>query len=137
VNSIGLAVALIVGGAFGLPLVGLYPAGLEPSYGIVLLVLALFGILVSVVAGKARGLFWAALLTAFFLAGCGRSLLIHPPVTSSDRAYYNSNPSDRTLTVVGVVSAEPVFSDRSQRLRITARSILLTVWAIRAPSRTR
>src|SRR6266566_2869834 len=122
-NSIGLAAALLCGSAIGLVLVGLYPAGLDPVYGIIILSLAFATLLPFLLARGSKRAVWICLLTAFVLAGCGRALLIHPPVTPDDLAYYDAPPIKPSVRVIGVVSAEPVFSDRSQRLRISARSI--------------
>src|SRR5437762_2070911 len=145
VSSIGLAVGLVCGSALGLLLISLYPAGLDPNYGIIILALALAALLASILGWgtttQARRTMWAGLLMAFVFIGCGRALLIHPPVTPSDLAYYNSGAQkvsgttivtptsttrDAVVVVTGLVSAEPVFSDRSQRLRISARSIELS-----------
>src|SRR5438045_6755826 len=84
VSSIGLAVGLVCGSGFGLLLVSLYPAGLDPTYGIIILALALAALLTSLLGWgtttQARRAVRAALLLAFVLIGCGRALLIHPPV---------------------------------------------------------
>src|SRR3954463_10100517 len=98
-NSIGLAVALVCGSALGLLVVGLYPAGLDPNYGQILLVLALATAIPAILARASNRLLWTSLLIGFFLLGVGRSLLIHPPVTSADLAYYNSAPSGPFVTV--------------------------------------
>ena len=125
-SSIGPAIALVCGSALGLLLTDLYPAGLDHVFGTTLLALAIAALLASFL-GRGDGRFVStALCTAFALFGCGRALLIHAPVTSADLAFYNAAPSATTVTVTGQVSAEPVHSDRSQRLRISARSIVVS-----------
>src|SRR6476660_5271028 len=122
-NSIGLAVALVCGSALGLLVTDLYPAGLNPNYGQLLFLLALAAAVPAILARTNKRLLWTSLLIGFFLLGVGRSLLIHPPVTSTDVAYYNSSPLGPYVIVTGVISAEPVLSYRSPRLRLSARTI--------------
>jgi competence protein ComEC len=122
-NSIGLAVAVVCGVALGLVILAGYPDGLDTLYGWVLLGFALAAALPAIIARSNRRALWTSLLVAFALAGAGRALLIHPPVTSSDLAYFNSTATGPTVEVEGVISAEPTFSDRAQSARISAVSI--------------
>ncbi len=66
-------------------------------------------------------------MAAFAPLGCGRALVIHPPATSTDLAYYNTPISSTgpPIQVVGVVTGEPLLADRSQSLRISAETIRL------------
>lgn len=50
-------------------------------------------------------------------------MLIHPPVTASDLAYYNGPASGANVTVIGRVAADPVYGDRWQRLRVSAEAV--------------
>lgn len=134
-NSIGLAVAIIIGGACGLLIIGRYPAGLDPAYGAMLLALAYAASMAALLAKGHSRACWTGLFLMSWLIGCGLALMTHHPITQGDLAYYNgpaSGPASgeatdasrqTAVTVEGVVSSEPVFSDRSQRLRISAQTI--------------
>ncbi|MEO8288797.1 MAG: ComEC/Rec2 family competence protein [Chloroflexota bacterium] len=122
-NSIGLALSILGGCLLGLLLMSLHPAGLDPVYGLLLLALSAAAILAAFFARGSRRTFWVSLLAAFTLLGVGRTLLMHPPLTPDDLAYYNASPSSPPVAIVGEVSGEPVLSDRSQRLRISVRII--------------
>jgi competence protein ComEC len=52
-------------------------------------------------------------------------MLIHPPVTAADLAYYNGERDSPRMAIVGQVVAEPAYSDRSQRLRVAAQLVRL------------
>ncbi len=122
-NSIGLAVAVVCGVALGLVMLAGYPGGLDTGYGWALLGLALAATMAATIARSNRRPLWTGLLVAFALAGLGRALLTHPPVTSADLAYYNSSPTGPTVEVQGIISSEPTFSDRAQSVRISATGI--------------
>ena len=122
-NSIGFAVSLLVGCAVGVMVVGQYPSGLDPAYGYILLSLALALLLPIFLSRESKKAYWAGLFLLAGLAGCGWAMLIHPPVTAADLAYYNGERDSPRLAVVGQVVAEPAYSDRSQRLRIAAQLV--------------
>jgi competence protein ComEC len=125
-NSIGLAIALLCGNALGLLILGRRPEGLEAAYGFGLLGLAVAATLPAIIARGNRRAVWSSLLVAFAVAGCGRALLTHPPVTPDDLAYYNGangTPAGPIITVAGVISSEPVFSDKAQTIRVSAHTI--------------
>src|SRR5687768_5373055 len=65
-----------------------------------------------------------ALFLAFVLAGCGRALLIHPPIDPSDLAFYNGDERSPKVSITGVVSSEPVLTDRSQRVRVKSEELV-------------
>jgi competence protein ComEC len=122
-NSIGLAIAVLCGNALGLLILGRRADGLDPAYGFGLLGLAIAATLASLAGRGNQRVVWSGLIVAFALAGCGRALLTHPPITPGDLAYYNGTPAGPIVTVEGVISAEPVFADQSQTIRVSARSI--------------
>jgi competence protein ComEC len=107
--------------------------GIESAYGQAVLLIALFGIVPLAIAWPDRHTRWACLLTMAALGGCGTALLIHPPVTPGDLAYYNQQPGAARMLVLGVVTGEPVFTDRSQRLRVSAEEIRLSGESIPHP----
>ncbi len=122
-NSIGWSLAWIVGCAIGLAAISQHPDGLESRYGWLLLALAVCTVVLLLAARGDRRATGACALLVFALAGCGRALLIHPPVTASDLAYYNGPASGATVTVIGRVTADPVYGDRWQRLRVSAEAV--------------
>lgn len=126
-SSINLAVMLVCGCGIGVLVLGRYPDGLDPFSGYVMLGLAACSLVCALVSKRSRKLYWASLLIAFALLGCGRSLAIHPPANRSDLAFYNyiSNPATLppTFLVAGSISAEPVYSDKSQQVRVSAESL--------------
>jgi competence protein ComEC len=123
VNSIWLAAAIVCGAAAGLQIIGLFPAGLAPDSGTLLLLLGMIAIVLALATRGYDRPFWSCLVVGCFIAALGRTLLIHAPVTPADVAFYNSLPEAPPVAVTGVVAAEPILSDRSQRLRISARTI--------------
>lgn len=123
-DTIRCTIAWLAGCAAGLFLIDRHPGGLEPVYGWLMLLLALLALVPLILAHSNRHFSMAAWILIALLAALGRTLLIHPPVTPRDLAYYNSNLS--ATQVVGIVSAEPAFSDRSQRLRISAQTVRLS-----------
>jgi competence protein ComEC len=127
VSAINLAMALMCGCGVGLLVLGLYPGGLDPAPGLIMVLLALCAGTCAIMAGRDRRVRWASMLIAFAVGGCGSALLTHPPANASDLAYYNSRSDadvERLETeMVGIVSAEPAPGDRSQRVRISAETI--------------
>ncbi|MDQ3706694.1 MAG: ComEC family competence protein [Chloroflexota bacterium] len=124
-NSIGFVVAWIAGCAAGLMLHLLRSEGLEQSYGIAVLFLAaLVGIPITL-GWQQKHLRWAGLWLLACLAGAGWTLLWHPPPGPHDLAYYNGTHESTPVQITAIVSAEPVYRDRSQRLRLSARSLVL------------
>ncbi|HEX8217841.1 MAG TPA: DUF4131 domain-containing protein [Chloroflexia bacterium] len=124
-NSIGFVVAWVAGCVAGLFLHLLHPEGLEPVYGVVVLALSAAAILATIIGWEQKRLRWAGLLLVAALAGAGRTLLVHPPLTPADLAHYNGTDDSTPVRVVAYVSGEPVYRDRSQRLRLTANSLTL------------
>jgi competence protein ComEC len=118
-------VALLVGGAAGLILTGRHPAGLESRYGLALLALALLLVLPLRIAGSHRPTKWSCLLLMSALFGCGLALLRHPPITPAHLAYYNDLAGEHPVMVAGHVAAEPVYTDKTQRLRVAAELLTL------------
>lgn len=83
-------------------------------------------LIVPLVLGlRVRRARWCGLLLLALLAGLGRTLFIHPPVTASDLSFYNGSDKAQAVRVTGVVEAEPVYGDTYQRLRIGVHSLLL------------
>ncbi len=124
-NSIGFVVAWVAGCVVGLCLHLLRPEGLEPIYGTSMLALALVTGIPTALGWEQKRLRWAGLWLLALLAGAGRTLLVHPPLTPGDLAYYNGTDNSAPVRVTAYVSGEPVYRDRSQRLRLTARSLTL------------
>jgi len=122
-SSVGLAVALLVGTGVGLLAIGQHPDGLEPGHGWAALALALACFIPLAIGWTDRRTRWACLLLMVGLVGGGRALLTHPPITPSDLAYYNGEPGSARVAIVGSVAAEPLYRDRLQRVRVSARSI--------------
>jgi len=65
----------------------------------------------------------ATLVCLLVLGGCGSALLIRPPITSADLAYYNTPADGPGVLVIGAISNEPVVTDRSQRFRFSAEQL--------------
>ncbi|HUP28306.1 MAG TPA: ComEC/Rec2 family competence protein [Chloroflexia bacterium] len=124
-NTVGCAIALLVGTAVGLFVLGRYPSGLDPSYGICLICLGVLAGLLALLWRRERRVLWGGLLLMFALAGTGKALIVHVPVTSANLAYYNSEQDGDRVEVRGVVAGEPVPTDRAQRLRLKAETIRL------------
>lgn len=124
-NSIGVIVAWIVGCVVGLVLHLLHPEGLEQTYSLAMLMLAAFAIVATFLGRGEKRLRWTGLIVVAILAGAGWSLRVHPPSTSNDLAYYNGTEESVPIQITAYVSAEPVYRDRSQRLRLTARALTL------------
>jgi hypothetical protein len=122
-NSIGFVVAWVAGCVAGLFVHLLRPEGLEPVYGLLVLALAGAAVLPTALGWEQKRLRWTGLLLVALLAGAGRTLLVHPPLTPGDLAYYNGSEASAPVRIVAYVSGEPVYRDRSQRLRLTARSL--------------
>lgn len=125
-NTIGCIVAWLVGVWLGLSLANRYPAGLEDTSAITILLVALFLVLPLLIAWDDRRLRWACLLFICALAGCGRALLVHPPVTPGDIAFYNGVENSSPVLVIGAISGEPTLLDQYQRVRITAEGVRLS-----------
>jgi competence protein ComEC len=139
--------AFIGGCLLGMALMSGHPSGLDSRYGIALLVLALLLVVpaftaysprtqsqasapVEAVTGVAGttgvgGVWWVCILLMAVLAGCGRTLLIHPPVGPADLAFYNDSVPGQQVVITGRVSGEPVNTDRAQRIRLAAEYLKL------------
>lgn len=122
-NSIGFVIAWVAGCVAGLVLHLLRPQGLEPSYGYWLMALAVFAAVSTALGWEQRQLRWAGLWLVALLAGAGWTVRSHPPPGPADLAYYNGASGAAPVRITAHVSAEPVYRDRSQRLRLTARSL--------------
>ena len=123
-TPIGISLGFISGCAIGLFALSFYPSGLDAGYGWALIGLALVTALPIWLAWHERRVRLACLFLAFMLAGCGRALLIHPPIDTSDLAFYNGDERSPKVSVTGVISSEPVLTDRSQRVRIKSEEIV-------------
>ncbi|MDQ5823979.1 MAG: ComEC family competence protein [Chloroflexota bacterium] len=124
-NSIGFVVAWVAGCAAGLMLHLLRPEGLDQTYGTAVLVLAALVAIPITLGWQQKHLRWTGLWLLALLAGAGRTLLMHSPPGPGDLAFYNGTEDSAPVRVTAVVSAEPVYRDRSQRLRLSARSLVL------------
>ncbi|HEY0068693.1 MAG TPA: ComEC/Rec2 family competence protein [Chloroflexia bacterium] len=124
-NSIGFVVAWVAGCAAGLLLHLLHPEGIERSFGTWLVALAGVAIVPTVLGWEQKRVRWAGLWLVALLAGAGHALQVHPPPGPGDLAYYNGTDDSAPVQITGYVSAEPVYQDRSQRLRLTVRSLKL------------
>jgi competence protein ComEC len=125
-----MAVSLVCGCGLGLLLLAQYPGGLDPTYGLALLALALGAAICAFILRGDRQFSQFVLVLTFFMVGCGLGLLQHTPATSSDVAFYNAPQSadDQSVTFVtltGKVTGEPTLADRSQTLRVSAEAIRL------------
>jgi competence protein ComEC len=125
VSSVGLAVALLIASEIGLIVIDQHPAGLDARYGWLILALSLFTFVPLLLGWPDKRERWGSILLIAALLGCGRALLIHPPITDRDLAYYNAAPDSPRVFVTGSISGEPAYTDRSQRLRVSARTIQL------------
>lgn len=123
-NSIGAIVAWLVGCACGLAIIDMRPGGLEPLYGRLMLGAAFLALLPLWLGWSNRRTRWASIFLLALLAGGGRTMLVRPPISPADLAFYNSSERSTTVQVTGVVSAEPVAGDTFQRIRVSSRSIL-------------
>ncbi|MDQ3929369.1 MAG: ComEC family competence protein [Chloroflexota bacterium] len=124
-NSIGVIVAWITGCVAGLLVHLQRPEGLEPSYGYWLIALAALTVVPTTLGWEQRRLRWAGLWMMALLAGAGWTLRSHPPPGPTDLAYYNGLTGAAPIQITAYVGAEPIYHDRSQRLRLTARSLEL------------
>ena len=124
-NSIGFVVAWVAGCVAGLFLHLLHPEGIEREYGTWLLALAGVAIVPTVLGWEQKRVRWAGLWLFALLAGAGHALQVHPPPGPGDLAYYNGTNDSAPVQITGNVSAEPVYRDRSQRLRLTVHSLKL------------
>jgi predicted membrane metal-binding protein len=124
-HIVGWCACWVIGCATGLLVAGRNSAGIEPAYGQAVLLLAFIGIVPLAIAWPHWRARWACLLTIAALGGCGSALLIHPPATPAELAYHNQASGSAHVMVVGVITGEPVFTDRSQRLRLSAAEIKL------------
>jgi competence protein ComEC len=122
-NTVGWCLAWITGCAIGLFASGKSSAGIEPIYGQIILALGVVCILPLILAWRDRQMRWICLLTMALLGGCGSALLVRPPVTSADLAYYNTPTDGPDVMVIGTISNEPVFTDRAQRFRFSAEQM--------------
>jgi competence protein ComEC len=123
VNSIGLITAWIAGCGIGLLVVGRRPDGLDAKYGAALLVLALLALLLAALARREKWVACSCLFVVAALAGCGRAILIHPPITPATLSFYNTPEEGPPVTVVGRVVEDSVILDRLQRVRIGAEEL--------------
>jgi competence protein ComEC len=123
-NSIGFVVAWVAGCAAGLSLHLLRPEGLEQTYGTWVLALAALASIPIALGWRQKHVRWAGLWLFALLAGAGHTLLMHPPPGPGDLAYYNGTDDSATVRITAYVSAEPVYRDRSQRLRLSARLLV-------------
>src|SRR5438132_19286 len=115
-NSIPFIVAWVLGCTAGLLIVDRYQQGLDPSLSLPLLVLGLACVPAMLLNRKSKRLVFTALCLSLFLFGVARALSTHPLVTENDLAYYNSSSNSPPLQVWGVVAAEPVAADKTQRV---------------------
>ncbi|HKP54507.1 MAG TPA: ComEC/Rec2 family competence protein [Chloroflexia bacterium] len=122
-NTVGWCLTWITGCVIGLFAVGRDSAGIEPLYGQIILALGAICILPLILAWRDRQTRWLCLMAMAFLGGCGSALLTRPPITPSDLAYYNTPEDGPTMLVTGAISSEPVFTDRSQRVRFSAEQM--------------
>ncbi|HEX8231027.1 MAG TPA: ComEC/Rec2 family competence protein [Chloroflexia bacterium] len=123
-NSIGFVVAWIAGCTAGLVLHLSRPEGLDKTFGTWVLGLAALAVIPLALGWREKRLRWAGLWLLALLAGAGRTLLIHSPAGPSDLAYYNGTEDSAHVRITAIVSAEPVYRDRSQRLRLSAKSLV-------------
>jgi competence protein ComEC len=124
-NSIGFIVAWLAGCVLGLLLMEGYPRGLNSSYGLALIVCGILILVPLRVGWEDKRVRWACLFLLAGLWGCGRALLVHPPVTQSYLAYYNSTAKTAQVRLIGTISDEPLLLDRWQRVRVSAEQIFL------------
>ena len=124
-TPIGISLGFISGCAIGLFALSFYPLGLDSGYGWALIALALATALPTWLAWDDRRVRLACLTLAFMLAGCGRALLIQPPIDASDLAFYNGDERSPKVNITGTINSEPILSDRSQRVRIKSEEIVL------------
>lgn len=124
-NTVSWSLCWIVGTAAGLWLAGRAEGGLEPVYGQAMLLLALACTLPAAISWRDRQTRWAALLLMALTGSCGAGLLTNPPVTPADIAYYNTQASGPPLLIIGTMRNEPVSTDRSLRVRVSAEQVRL------------
>ena len=124
-NSIGFVVAWLAGCSLGLLLMDRYPSGLDSRYGLALFAFGLLLVAPMRIAWEDKRARWLCLFLLAGLCGFGRALLIHPPVTQSDLAFYNAIPKSAQVRVIGTVAEQPVLLDRWQRMRVSAEQVFL------------
>jgi competence protein ComEC len=124
-HSVRLAVSFASGCAAGLVIAALRPAGVPPYFGIALLACASVAAIAGIAGRPSDRVVTIAGVAAAAILGMALALLAHPPLTSAHLSYYNGAEGGGPVTVVGRVSAGPVQTDRSQRLRISALSLVL------------
>lgn len=124
-NSIGVVLTWLGGCALGLFLADMHPSGIEPLYTGLLIGLSLCVLLPMCLAWSDKRGRWASIFLLAVLAGCGRALLVHPPISPGDLAFYNGDAHSPVVQVRGEVAAEPVVGDTYQRLRIHGTAISL------------
>ncbi len=123
-NSIGIIVAWVAGCAAGLVLHLLRPEGLDKSYGAWVLGLAAVTSVPIALGWQQKSVRWVGAWLLALLAGAGWTLLGHPPPGPADLSFYNGTDNSAPVQITAFVSAEPVYRDRSQRLRLSARSLV-------------
>jgi competence protein ComEC len=102
-----------------------YPSGLDSAPSEFLFALALFLVLPLWLAWGDRHVRWSCFFIICALAGCGRAMLVHPPVTPNDISFYNGKDNSPPLLVTGTISGEPALTDQFQRVRVTAEAVRL------------
>ena len=122
-NTVGWCLAWVGGSVAGLLTVEKYSMGIEPIYGQGLLLVGAMCAVPMMLGWTDKRLRHICIISMAALGGCGSALLLRPPITPLDLAYYNSPESGPDILVVGVVRSEPVFTDRSQRLIISAELV--------------
>lgn len=125
-NSIGAVLAWLGGCALGLFLADMHPSGIEPAYAGLLIGLSGCALLPLVLAWRDKRIRWASIFLLAVLAGCGRALLVHPPTSPGDLAFYNGDTHSAAVRVSGEVAAEPAVGDTYQRLRVHGVAITLS-----------
>lgn len=118
-------IAWLCGCVVGMALMSLHPAGLNPGYGVGVAALGALAVAPTLLVRKHVPSFLVCVAVVGFLLGSGRTLITHMPVTPLDLAYYNKEEGSARVLVTGVISEEPQLRDRSQRVRLKARSVRL------------
>ncbi|HET9493294.1 MAG TPA: ComEC/Rec2 family competence protein [Chloroflexia bacterium] len=124
-HSVQFAVSFVLGCGVGLFVAGLRPGGIPPHYGWALLACAALAALAGLVGRPSGRALAAAGVVSSVLFGAALTLLAHPPLTPSNLAWYNGAAGKEPVTVLGEVAAAPVPTDRSLRVRVSARQLAL------------
>jgi competence protein ComEC len=124
-HSVQLAVSFVIGCGGGLFVAGLRPEGIPSQFGWALLACAALAAIAGFVGKPSGRALAASVVAAAVLFGSALALLAHPPLTPSNLAWYNGAAGQEAVIVLGEVSAAPVPTDRSLRVRISARQLVL------------